>query len=120
MNDYHPDRTSETFHAEDAPEMSERFRTAMLMAQTPEQQAIAREIYRRLEGGAEVEDIKHLLEEELRIVTAQRGQRVVSRTIGSHTSFSPAAMVGFSRSSNMQGTSAVNGLGARSAEEHHG
>lgn len=59
--------------------MSERFRTAMSMAQTPEQQEIAREIYRRLEGGAEVEDIKHLIEDELRTVVAQRNRRSVSR-----------------------------------------
>jgi hypothetical protein len=55
--------------------MSERLRAAMLLARTPEQQEIAREIYRRFEQGAEVEDVRHLVERHMRLVIDQRRER---------------------------------------------
>ena len=55
------------------PELSERFLAAMELAQTPEQQDVAREIYQRLAAGAQVEDVPDLIEKMVRVVVTQRG-----------------------------------------------
>jgi hypothetical protein len=61
----------------EVPEPSERFLAGMRLAQTPEQQEAARRIYRRLADGAEVDDVKPLIEEMMRVVVTQRnGGRV--------------------------------------------
>jgi hypothetical protein len=61
----------------EAPGPSERFLAAMRLSQTPEQQEAARRIYRRLAEGAEVDDVKPLIEEMMRVVVTQRnGGRV--------------------------------------------
>lgn len=67
---------------EDVPGPSRRFLAAMSLAETPEQQAVAREIYQRLEEGAEVDDVKDLIEQQMRIVVAQRNGRPVASADG--------------------------------------
>ncbi|MDR1999536.1 MAG: hypothetical protein LBQ06_06300 [Frankiaceae bacterium] len=53
-------------------EPSERFLAAMDLAETPEQQGIAREIYRRLAAGEDVEDVQDLIERMTAVVVEQR------------------------------------------------
>jgi hypothetical protein len=61
----------------EAPELSERFLAGMELARTPEQQEIARQIYQRLKDGDDVDDVKPLIEEMMRVVVTQRnGGRV--------------------------------------------
>jgi hypothetical protein len=54
------------------PRPSERFLAGMELAQTPRQQQIARQIYDRLAGGAEVDDVKDLIERMIRTVARER------------------------------------------------
>jgi hypothetical protein len=58
------------------PELSERFLAGMALSQTPQQQQIASEIYGRLAAGAQVDDIKDLIDNMMRVVAGQRaGER---------------------------------------------
>jgi hypothetical protein len=75
VTDYHPSDPGAVGGPgddEDVTGPSERFLAAMSLAETPEQQAVAREIFQRLEEGAEVDDIKDLLERQMKVVVAQR------------------------------------------------
>jgi hypothetical protein len=59
-------------HADEPPELSERFLVAMELSETPEQQEVAREIYGRLAAGADVDEVRPLIEEMMTIVVRQR------------------------------------------------
>lgn len=59
---------------DDVPELSERFLGGMALAQTPRQQEAAREIYRELAAGEDVDDIKPLIERMLTIVVEERNK----------------------------------------------
>ena len=52
--------------------LSERFLAAMALSETTEQQEVAREIYDRLAAGADVDDVRPLIEEMMTIVVRQR------------------------------------------------
>jgi len=54
------------------PQPSERFLAGMALAQTPRQQEIAGTIYRSLAAGAEVDDVKDLIERMVRTVAKER------------------------------------------------
>lgn len=58
--------------ADEPPELSERFLAAMELAQTPEQQEVARAIYDRLAAGADVDEVRPLIDEMMTIVVRQR------------------------------------------------
>lgn len=103
---------------DDIAEPSPRFLTAMQMAETPEQQAIAREIYKRLEEGAEVEDIKPLIEQQMRIVVTQRNGGRVDLT---EESAGPSGVVGGGGGGrDPWGAGPGSGLGGRTEEDPHG
>ena len=59
-------------HGNEPPELSERFLAAMALSETTEQQEVAREIYDRLAAGADVDDVRPLIEEMMTIVVRQR------------------------------------------------
>lgn len=105
---------------EDVPGPSERFLAAMALAETPEQQAAAKEIYRRLEEGAEVDDIKDLIERQMRIVVAQRNGRPVAAADDPGPG-GPAGLVGGGgRRRDTRDNGPVGGLGARAEEDGRG
>jgi len=58
--------------ADEPPELSERFLAAMELSETPEQQEVARAIYHRLAAGAEVDEVRPLIDEMMTIVVRQR------------------------------------------------
>lgn len=104
----------------EVPELSERFLAGMALSQTPEQQAIARQIYQRLEEGAEVDDIKPLIEHMMRIVVTQRNGGVVSSFDESEPDAASGVIGGTSRQQNAWGAGPGSGLGAPSGEERRG
>jgi hypothetical protein len=64
--------------ADEPPELSERFLAAMELSETPEQQEVARAIYDRLAAGADVDEVRPLIDEMMTIVVRQRhGQPAV-------------------------------------------
>jgi hypothetical protein len=70
---------------DEPPQLSEKFLAGMALAQTPQQQEIAGQIYRRLAAGDDVEDVKGLIEEMMRVVVRQRGgERAEAGRTGSH------------------------------------
>lgn len=71
---------------DEPPELSERFLAGMALAQTPQQQEVAREIHDRLAAGAEVDDVKDLIERMMRIVVKQRhGESVTDQPADGQT-----------------------------------
>lgn len=54
------------------PRPSERFLAGMALAQTPRQQEIARQIYDRMAAGADVDDVKPLIDQMARTVARAR------------------------------------------------
>ncbi len=58
--------------ADELPELSERFLAAMKLSETPEQQEVARAIYDRLAAGADVDEVRPLIDEMMTIVVRQR------------------------------------------------
>ena len=57
---------------DEPPELSERFVAAMELSETPEQQEVARAIYDRLAAGADVNEVRPLIDEMMTIVIQQR------------------------------------------------
>lgn len=99
---------------------SARFLAAMELAQTPEQQSIAREIYKRLEEGADVEDIKPLIEQQMRVVVAQRNGRPVA-SLDDPPPAGPTGVVGGTGPRpNAWDAGPGSGLGARPEENRRG
>ncbi|MBM9503953.1 hypothetical protein [Actinacidiphila acididurans] len=105
---------------DDLPGPSPKFLAGMALAQTPEQQAIAREIYRRLEEGAEVDDIKPLIEEQMRVVVAQRNGRPVPAPRSAEQAGPTGVVGGPARRHDAWGDGPGSGLGARPEEDRRG
>lgn len=54
------------------PDVNERLLRGLAAAQTPRQQEIARSIYRRLNAGESVDDVKGLIEQMAQVITEER------------------------------------------------
>lgn len=116
MTTDHPGGPEGPADDEDVAWPSERFLAAMALAQTPEQQAIAREIYQRLEEGADVEDVKPLIERQMRVVVAQRNGRPVA-SLDDPPPTGPTGLVG-GTGRRPEGAGPGSGLGSRAGENH--
>jgi hypothetical protein len=103
----------------EAPEPSERFLAGMRLSQTPEQQAAARRIYNRLAEGAEVDDVKPLIEEMMRVVVVQRNGGRVSRPEPEEEAGPTGISGGTRHRHSAWGTEQDNGL-ARQEDDRHG
>jgi hypothetical protein len=60
---------------EQPPGLSDRVLAAIELSQTPEQQDVARDIFDQLMAGAEVDDVKPLIDRMVRVVAVQRREK---------------------------------------------
>lgn len=93
--------------------LNKRFRTTILMAQPPDQQAAPRQTNGHPGEGSEIEGIKPLTQGVMCIVVAHHRRGTLSRS-----TTLPAMYMGQPR--NALSALSANGLNAHSQEDHHG